>query len=116
MNDLHLVARYLFPEAEVERLCEVVQDPDGTLAYGSWNLPGTPPSPEKVAELLDAARARYVQRVDLKDTEAMLDERVNLYTRAVAVGQLTEATDIQAEITEIILPYIKELRDAPNPA
>lgn len=62
-----------------------------------------------------AAEAHEAARQDLRDTQAMLDERYRLYNRAGATGNVAAQAEIQTEITDL-LDYMKELRNASNPA
>lgn len=111
MHEMHQIVLYLHPGQDVERLSEIVTDPDGSEHWGGWNLPGVPPSAEQMAEVREAAMSRYAAGRELTEMQAMLDERYRLYTRAVASGNTDAVAEIQGEIREI-LAYMQEVRNA----
>ncbi|AKH15948.1 hypothetical protein [Deinococcus soli (ex Cha et al. 2016)] len=114
--DLVAALAHLHPAADNYRDYRVATDHlavDGWIDH--WDLPVAPPTPGEVAAAAQAARALEPLRQDLRDTQAMLDDRYRLYNRANASGNTAAAAEIQTEITDL-LDYMKELRNAPNPA
>lgn len=89
----------------------VAPAPDGGLQINSWACTAPRPTPGELTDWV----ARQVMRKDLRDTQAMLDERYRLYNRAGATGNLAAQAEIKGEITDL-LTYMKELRDATDPA
>ena len=113
-DEMTTVLRHLHPDAD--HVYQVRVDVAGgvpTLAH--WGLPGDPPTEAQLLAALPAAQALAAARQDLRDTQAMLDDRYRLYNRANARGNTAAAAEIQTEITDL-LDYMKELRNAPNPA
>lgn len=111
MHQMHQIALYLHPGQDVERLAIIVTDPDGSEHWGAWNLPGVPPSAEQMAEVREAALARYTAGRELTEMQAMLDARYRMFNRATASGNAEDAAEIQGEVREI-LAYMQEVRDA----
>lgn len=113
-DEMTTVLRHLHPDADhVYQVRVDVADGVPTLAH--WGLPGDPPTEAQLLAALPAAQALAAARQDLRDTQAMLDDRYRLYNRANARGNTAAAAEIQTEITDL-LDYMKELRNAPNPA
>ena len=111
-DEMTTVLRHLHPDADhVYQVRVDVADGVPTLAH--WGLPGDPPTEAQLLAALPAAQALAAARQDLRDTQAMLDERYRLYNRAGATGNLVAQTEIRAEIDDL-LTYMKELRDAPD--
>lgn len=113
-DEMTTALRHLYPDAD--HVYQVQVDVvDGVPALVHWGLPGEPPTEAQLLAALPGAQALAAARQDLRDTQAMLDERYRLYNRAGATGNLVAQTEIRAEINDL-LTYMKELRDAPNPA
>ncbi|MXV20303.1 hypothetical protein [Deinococcus xianganensis] len=105
---------HLYPAAHLPE--DVAFSDDGTgPVLTHWGLPGEPPTEAQLLAALPGAQALAAARQDLRDTQDMLDERYRLYNRAGATGNLVAQTEIRVEIDDL-LTYMKELRDAPNPA
>lgn len=116
LADLVAALAQLYPAADNYRDYRVATDhlaQEGWIDH--WDLPVPPPTPQEVTAAAQTARALEPLRQDLRDTQAMLDERYRLYNRAGATGNLAAQTEIQTEITDL-LDYMKELRDAANSA
>lgn len=113
-DEMTTALRHLYPDADhVYQVRVDVADGAPTLAH--WGLPGEAPTEAQLLAALPAAQALAAARQDLRDTQAMLDERYRLYNRAGATGNANAQTEIQTEITDL-LTYMKELRDAANSA
>lgn len=113
-EEMTTALRHLYPDAN--HVYQVRVDVVGgvpTLAH--WGLPGDPPTEAHLLAALPAAQALAAARRDLRDTQAMLDERYRLYNRAGATGNLAAQTEIRTEINAL-LTYMEDLRNAPNPA
>ena len=114
-GELALAIEAMFPEQDTSRLVAVVSQPDGSGSIAVWNLPAPQPTPAELDAALPAALAHAEAQQEMAQVQAMLDERYRMYTRALATGNSGAASEIQAEITDI-LAYLKELRDASRSA
>lgn len=105
---------HLYPTARLPE--DVAFSDDGLTGpvLTRWGLPGDPPTEAQLLATLPAAQARVAARQDLRDTQAMLDERYRLYNRASATGNAAAQTEIKGEIADL-LDYMKELRNASSP-
>ncbi|WP_155300969.1 XkdW family protein [Deinococcus kurensis] len=112
-DEMTTALRHLYPDADhvYEVRVDVV---DGVPTLAHWGLPGEAPTEAQLLAALPAAQAIAAARQDLRDTQAMLDERYRLYNRAGATGNADAQTEIQTEITDL-LDYMKELRNASSP-
>ncbi|WP_278914524.1 XkdW family protein [Deinococcus wulumuqiensis] len=109
-----LVLRHLYPDADPLRDYVVADDGSGPRLI-TWNLAAPQPTPAELDAALPAAQARVETQQEMVQVQGMLDERYRMYTRALATGNGGAASEIQAEITDI-LAYLKELRDASRSA
>lgn len=116
LADLVAALAHLYPAADNYRDYRVATDHLAQEGWiDRWTLPAAQPTPQEVAVAAQAARALEPLRRDLRDTQALLDDRYRLYNRAQASGNADAATEIQTEITDL-LTYMEDLRNAPNPA
>lgn len=113
--DMALAIEAMYPAYDTSRLVVVAQQPDESGVITAWNLPTPQPTPAELDAALPAAQARVEAQQEMIQVQAMLDERYRMYTRALATGNGGAASEIQAEITDI-LAYLKELRDASRSA
>ena len=100
--------RWAYPSAALMQVGDVMY-------LTAWNLPTPQPTDAELEAALPAALAHAKAQRELSEVQAMLDERYRMYTRALATGNGGAASEIQAEITDI-LAYLKELRDASRSA
>ena len=109
-----LVLRHLYPHARLPEDIALSDDGSGP-RITAWNLPTPQPTPAELDAALPVALAHAEAQQEMVQVQGMLDERYRMYTRALATGNSGAASEIQAEITDI-LAYLKELRDASRSA
>lgn len=103
-----LVLRHLYPDADPLRDYTVADDGSGPRLI-AWNLAAPQPTPAELDAALPAAQARVEAQQEMVQVQGMLDERYRMYTRALATGNSGAASEIQAEITDI-LAYLNLIR------
>ncbi|MDR6753812.1 hypothetical protein [Deinococcus soli (ex Cha et al. 2016)] len=117
LADLVVALAQLYPTADNYRDYRVATDHlavEGWIDH--WALPVAQPTPGEVATAAQAARALEPLRRDLRDTQAMVDERLQMHSRAVAWGNITAADEITRELNEDLKPYMEDLKNAANSA
>lgn len=104
----HDAVRLLRPDAQLSHTpalgCYTLL-PAGGIA--TWQCGGTAPTPEELA----GAESRLSAAAELPAVRAMLDERYQLFGRALARGDSASQAEIQGEI-QSILAYIQEVEHA----
>lgn len=114
-DEMTTALRHLHPDADhVDQVRVDVVDGVPTLAH--WGLPGDPPTEAQLLAALPAAQAVLALRRDLRDTQAMVEERLQMYSRAVAWGNTMAADEITRELNEDLKPYMEDLKNAANSA
>lgn len=109
--DLALALRWLYPAADLLRDAPVLARPDGEGELLAWNLPAPQPTPEELEAALPAAQARAAAQAEMDEVGAELSERYTLHARALALGKVETAREIEEENVSL-LAYFQEVRNA----
>ncbi|KQR40733.1 hypothetical protein [Deinococcus sp. Leaf326] len=95
--------RWLYPGAALLQVGEVVY-------VTAWTLPIPQPTDAELEAALPAAQAHAADRVEMDEIGAELFERYTLHARALALGKVSTAKEIEEEATSL-LAYQQEIRD-----
>lgn len=107
--DYMLALMFLYPDVSYVRNIQVeVTDEEARIVL--WNLDGPQPTDADILATLPAAQARAADRVEMDEIGAELFERYALHARALTLGKVATAKEIEEEATSL-LAYQQEIRD-----
>ncbi|MVN88976.1 hypothetical protein GO986_19735 [Deinococcus sp. HMF7620] len=105
--------RQLHPGIDLMSDVEVLADARGTVEL-RWHRDGPAPTEMALLAAAGVAQAQEAARRDLRECQALLDERAALLVRAQLTGNTVAEAEIKAEAQDL-LTYMEELRNAPDP-
>lgn len=112
MNTLNmaLALRWLYPTARLPEDIALADDGSGPQII-AWRLPTPQPTDAELAAALPAAQTRAAAQAEMDEVGVELSERYTLHARALALGKVETAREIEEEAASL-LAYQQEVRDA----
>lgn len=107
VSDFVLSLGFMYPDKDYTQIrVDVIND---LPVITRWNIDEPMPSNKEILENLPEAKSKEQAKKDINDAQAMLKERFELYTRAIASKNDEDASEIQEEIKSI-MDWMKEIR------